>query len=577
MSRNSIVSTTLLLAVALFAFAITPAAANTELPCLQWTGPNADNTFYSDNGFTCPTDEVINWILPRVIIGIVFIVLALLVFLSCPYVFAGRYCCNCCGSSLQRPGNCCCGGAEWDERDEQDKYAAYSDTEVRVAKFSTFFLAVLGAIIIILVYVGVSKLVTGFDDLTTGLSGGVDFFRDLVNDINRKMTRADNTTLMPQDAFDDINSNLDEFDEKLIKETKEPRELSRQVGAIVGYASLVPAAILFSSVIAAMLNIRICLPVVLILLCFFFQLIYALVGGSLLVSNNLLIKTVCNEVAAQQNKDPGVFQWYFIPRCERNTPFQKVKDDIEDIENTAVTEACNTLNDICDPPNTPYDATGAPQRIFTCDLSTCNSFPGLETVVANMAVKGDATGVCSASPCTLAACATSCTTNNNIRSTASDIYNSFQDASNAVEAYNEYVRPWLDCNALIDKVLDITFVPMCGFLPGGIDLLVGGFLLTVVALWIGIVVLFRGQKRFINKSRFSSDDSVGQMKGKYVAQNAATIVQLDPYGSGRAGGVQGVEMQHLNDPLMINHGDFAHAPPQYSPYSPPPPPPKDIL
>ncbi|EKF28088.1 hypothetical protein MOQ_008175, partial [Trypanosoma cruzi marinkellei] len=197
--------------------------------------------------------------------------------------------------------------------------------------------------------------------------------------------------------------------------------------------------------------------------------------------------TACGEVELQQQRQPGVFQWYLVPYCEQKFDFADINREVNDAEQRFSKEACKKLLKSCD--NVP----GLLKPLLCGNGITsedqCPKFDTMASVLSATRVKAE-TMMCpvAGESCTLFECAANCT-DTDVRAVASGILQLAAQASNASIALS-YARPLLDCNFVVDKLLGA--MSDCNELKTGTLMLGTGFFVGGLMFGLAIYIMFRG-------------------------------------------------------------------------------------
>jgi hypothetical protein len=264
----------------------------------------------------------------------------------------------------------------------------------------------------------------------------------------------------------------------------------------MSYSAIVPAVLVLLVVVCAFCHIQTCVPCCLNCLFFLLCLIYGLVGTIFLVIH-LPLDLACGEVNAQLNKQPSIMQYYVIPTCESQGFLSNIQDKIDSQEASTAQQACNSIKQYCSPLGSPYNASVQ----FNCDYNAgnCTTFAGVQLFANTLSLKSGATETCGAAPggpsnCTLENCANYCV-DPSLKNQSMTAWLAIGDASRIIRSFNTVVRPWLNCNSLLDRLVQ-TAKPMCDNLPDGMFFMGVGCTLVVVTMMLTICVTFRGQKRW---------------------------------------------------------------------------------
>lgn len=542
-------ATTVLVSFSLFA---SGSAAMPDNPCTNgWTGPNADNKF------DCNNEVLTDFIFRKLALVGVPAVVGLLIFFSLPFVCCFRYCCRCCGSSTPRPGHLCCGGGELDSRPEAELLGEYSRMEIRVAKMVFIPIMAVAGVSVLLSVTGASQLLVTVKDVFEGFDGALAFVQDIVNRIVSILSGG-SAAASGSSSPSSVPSEYSQFSNASSTALSELRNAVSNITSnalanrvrdglsAVGYLTVLPLIVSALGLVCGVLMIRTCFPIVLITACWIFAPIYG-IFGTVSLGIYLPVDIVCSEVAAQESKAPGVFQWYVIPQCQKNNPILEFEKKLNSSTADLVSSSCGQIQTICDG-NPVYNRLTSPSLTFYCRQlpvagttavnasAACRSMDDIAMIMANGAPKSAGFGnpeSCGGSAnCTLMQCPTLCTVQAD-RDVTSGVNRAYDLMTRATNAYNQVLRNYSDCNVLIDKV--ITFVPLCKSLPSALRLLAAAFILTLVVLVATIVSLFRGQKRFIDFDRYAKG---AEAFGKKVVSMNSGVVVGRPRGSSVSGSTE---------------------------------------
>jgi len=211
-----------------------------------------------------------------------------------------------------------------------------------------------------------------------------------------------------------------------------------------------------------------------------------------------------------------------VPACQKDVPIGNVINVVNSLQDAVAVLACTALSTICTP-STNYDVTNAPNAYMYCatdpsDSSLCSTYTQFTAIANAMMLKVGSPEQCGSNtpapstgspsvPCSVATCATSCTESLDQTVTA-DVEYYIMLIERTLSAVNSVLNQFADCNALIDQVL--TFLNICDDLPRAVRLLSAAFGLAVLMSLVSIVVIYRGQKRWIDY-----DDVQGQSQGSF--------------------------------------------------------------
>ena len=466
-------------------------------PCTSdWTGPS------SDNKFEC--NGVVSWVIEKAIpIAVPFVLAVLITFPGCCLVLGSRYCCSCCGSSQMRPGHVCCGGSELDALPTHDKVLLYDKCGIRSVKLLTVFLAVVGATIVAISFIGGSKIASSARETTTGFTDGVEFALDLINrtlDAIKDPVSGAYPSGFSSADFDDATRRLTDIKNDAVGYVNTYSGDVTTYSLVPAFVSILPALVMAVPVLFALCSIQAIGPLAVICCSFSLQFVFMTVATVLAVVL-LPLDIVCNELTDQLDGKPGVFQWYVVPSCESNTPFQSVRDNIDTMEYDASTDACSALLDICST-STIYNPSYS-KVVFICNVTSSGQCPNLETVqgtMGAMSIKSGAPETCGGNPsqCTVQYCADHCD-DSTARSSAKEAVANLNTAVRVKDAFISILLPWFDCNRIINKVISSGPEQLCSGIVGGIRMVCVGSYMSSAGLIVCIVVCLLGQKRFVDQ------------------------------------------------------------------------------
>ena len=498
---------------------VSGAFALNENPCTQnW---NAGQTY---DTFECTESEALDWaisLIPRLIAPLL---IGVMVFLACPFTFAGRFCCQCCGGSKVRPGEGCCGGDHWDEKPEDEKLAAYTHGEVNANKYAAIGVMLFPVAYVVMCFTGASRLIASVDDITGGMANLIDW---VLADAERIAN-----ALAPDGNY---ASSMSGFQTEYAKVRSEATDITKDwirgqlrdefVGLVagLGYPSLIPAVFMVIGMIMALVKIRTCVPMLTVAFLFVFALPFGAASTAFFVIH-APINVVCNELDAQIARKPGVFQNYLYPQCDSINPILALNDTLLSAERDASSTACTELYKTCD--NTTVYQSGS-EVLWSCARpASCRSVSDVTLVMNSMRLKPAASNPCSTSPtCTLQQCATECS--NPLRDAIVTTRDAVDTAERVLAAFraSELVQRWSDCNNFFDHI--ITEIGFCKNLPSGVYLLAAGFMVVVIGNVAGIVVFTLGSKRFFDRTRYDGGNAAfGELAPSNM--NAGVVMSAPP-------------------------------------------------
>jgi len=243
----------------------------------------------------------------------------------------------------------------------------------------------------------------------------------------------------------------------------------------------------------------------------------AAIFGCLLLIITVLLGDSCDELDYQLVRKPGILQWWVVPYCTGEAPFDAYKQQIIDTETQNSIDACTQLDDICSQ-SSAFDPA-FPDEIFTCptlsDPNQCQTLEDVTAVFDSLTIKPGAAGACTVPGCTVQNCTTACTSSST-RDTSTNAVNSLDYATRAKRAYVLYLEDLLDCNFIIDLVVG-AFDDDCRDWETANRTLGAGAAVYASMFLLGIIVLILGQKRFFSSSEAQEARTP---YGGYPANNA---------------------------------------------------------
>ncbi len=454
-----------------------------------------------------------------VILALIPLLLFIIGFFCCPVTTCCRYTCKCCGSYRRRPGHFCCGGAEWDkatEEEKNDEYLKDGKGSVVRTKAAAVVLLMLGFGALILSLNGTSTLNTSYTDFFTQLKGILAFIKTNSVGVRTLMTNNKTNTLVPpltESFFTDINSKIIEFNTEIndAKSSADPYIENVNLAALV--IGVVPIVFLLITVICAVLDIRTCVPCInLCCHCIFF-IPYSILAFVFLLFG-LFFGNVCGErdLFVADRTAPGLISLAAVPLCNANLPFETIKSQINAVILDNSLKACDTMQSYCTNASVAYSLT-RPQAFFACgslrDPTTqCRDFASANTIIGSLSLLAGAPTACIngttvLSSCSIALCGDYCT-NPTIKNASSTTTNALHFASNGYLSYQLYILPLLDCAALYEVALRPLLV--CDPFLTSVFSIGGAFLGFTMFFLAGMVVIWRGQKRFFKLPSTPDDE-----------------------------------------------------------------------
>jgi uncharacterized membrane protein len=538
------------LALLLSAALLAQCAASRTFRCEQvWknaSGNNQPADCISDTGHlqkVLQDDEH----LPHVVWALIPLVMFIIGFLCCPLVTIGRYCCKCCGGYRRRPGHGCCGGGdEWDNATDEDKALAYPASEIRNTKICAVLLVLLGFGFVLCGIAGTSILNEAYESVFTETKGLLTWVDDQALGVRTVMTINETQELIPpleEDFFDGMSTTIDDFRDKIdgFKGTADPYVENVNLAALI--IAITPLIFLTITLLCAICDIRTGLPCCNVCCHYLFVILYGIFGFVFLLVA-LVVGDVCGEREAfLDNSDmPSLMSLSMVPLCKANLPFNATKIKIEQVVTTQAGNACKGMRQVCDSSAT-WDYFN-PMKVYQCPtlgsgVHKCKSFDDANKFLLELALKTDAPVECRTdlndastafTPCTPVACATSCT-QDEVREAMNMVVTAMHYAVNAEYAYDAYIKPLLDCVTLYSQALRP--LNMCPQLEASFQLVGTSFLGFTFLFLVGLVVLWRGQKRFVKQpaqEEHDSDMEMGAEDGMDEMGNLTLVKKVDETG-----------------------------------------------
>lgn len=487
--------------------------SSADLPCIdQWTGPSANNTFdcsmQSIQDFLAKP-EVAGMFVPAAI-GILY-----LIPFSCIFLF-GRYCCNCCGSSKMRPnsfcGGKCCGSDPDDELPDSKLAEHYSPCCIRITKIFTLVFVALAVVGVVCSIVGAAKFNNGAQDAGPTVDRVADWAIGLSLDTKAAVADPNDPNSFPPgfdaNMFTDVSITIDKYRDDIRKLIDDISPTVKTITLIIGYVSIAPALVLLLPFLAALCNIRKCLPLLFILLSYLFQFVYFIFSTVCLLIF-FAFAVLYSDITATDVSKKSLLQWYMIPVCERDAPFESAKANIDQMEKDSSEAGCVELLKVCENSSVWVPLS---DQIFYCNLSNpatdCQSLAAFNAVVESMYVKPTVPQACGPDianeNCTIRRCANNCT-NADAKSASAEAVKNLDTAIRVLNAYETILEPFLSCSAFVKEAVNSGLEGIIMKIRDSAQLLAAGSLCLSVGLFLAVIIGFLGQKRFIDRDALMSD------------------------------------------------------------------------
>ena len=511
-TRSAVVTAAafVLLAASVGARTAAARASSADLPCTDsWTGPSASNEF------DCSSESITNFLkLPDVIamfvpaaIGILFLIPFCCVFLI------GRYLCACCGSSRMRPssfcGGRCCGPDPDDLLTEAERAEKYSPRCISVTKLSTILLIILAVAGVACSIGGGLALYDGARQAKPTVNRVADWAIGLSTSTKAAIADPSNPSSYPPgfDAttFEEAEIQIDSYRTDVNKIIDDVMPIIEIVTLIVAFVSIAPGLVLLLPAVAAVCNIRRCLPILFILLSYGFQFLYWIASSVFLIVF-FAFAVVHSDLVSTNPSQKSLVQWYMIPVCDRDLPFNDAQQNIAKMEHDAAVQGCTDLLNVCS--NNPVWTPGS-QQVFYCAISSpatdCPDVAAMNAIVEGMHIKtgvpaSSACGTATATnaECTIRKCATDCA-DPTARSDAAEAVDEWDMALRVSDAYNSILKPYMQCSALVSAVVSMGLSSTVAKLRDSSQALAAGAICLAIGLVLAVLIGFLGQKRFFNR------------------------------------------------------------------------------
>ncbi|KPI90077.1 hypothetical protein ABL78_0830 [Leptomonas seymouri] len=263
-----------------------------------------------------------------------------------------------------------------------------------------------------------------------------------------------------------------------------------------------------------------------VLLWSFFYYFFALIFAILAVVFTLCIyatTAACGEITLQYKREPGLFQWYLVPWCDKKFNFRELRAQVSSLETTAAHSACEQVLTYCD--NIDEYPSGNENHFFLCGkgisaASECKTLDDVIAVVTSTHAKSilvntmcvNQEGMVYLEDCTISECVKRCVDYQHpplpLKSHAVSISNSVAYATNVSTALS-YIHPLIQSNFIIDKAVSTIDTPTygTGFTMDGEDskdskhcsalrsacIMLGvGFFVGALMFILGIYIMHRG-------------------------------------------------------------------------------------
>ncbi|AYU78155.1 hypothetical protein LdCL_190010700 [Leishmania donovani] len=479
--------------------AATAVSAQRSLECqMVWQGPSSNNSLLECLGNTDRIRSQWPYYLYPAFAALVFIFTVI----GLPILF----CCHCC--------SCC-----------EAYVKPKAETDLGVARCCLWMWIVISVLVacgvcVLLVYGSVlleqaAKQIIHDTEYRT-----LDYFNDTRANITMLLTNysADPPTPPSIDlsAFDAVNDNVTYY---VHLARNNYLKYFRAAEIVVCCVGSVGVFLMLCMLIFALCRCSGICPIVWSCLYFVFALAFALLAVLFTICIYVM-SAGCGEVDLQYSREPGVFQWYLVPWCEKQFDFQALRAQVQSQEQQVSQSACGALLNFCD--NDPNYSLENKNHIFMCgnsitDKSQCNSLDDVVDVVLSTYVKpmltntlcANQTGMEYLEKCTLISCASRCVDYQfpplHARTEAIQILQAANFAANASTALS-YVWPLLDCNFIIDKIANTVetrnynssfttqsdYVRSCSAVRISSVMLGTGFFVGALMFILGIHVMHRG-------------------------------------------------------------------------------------
>lgn len=507
------------LLAAVVCFAATTASAQRSLECqMVWTGASSDNSILTCLSNSDRLKSQWRYYLYPGFAALIFI----FTIVGLPIVF----CCNCCS---------CCESCSRPDKSTDPGVA-------RCGLWMWIFISVMAAcgVCVLLVYGVVlltSSVHTVLDDAQYKTLA---YFNGTRVNITDLLTNYSSNPPTPPSidlsAFDDIDGNISHYVGEVRDDYFKYFTIAEIVVICVGGVGVL---LMLCMLIFACCRCGGCCPIAWSCLYFFFALIFALLAVLFTVVMYALF-AVCGEVNLQYKREPGVLQWFGVPWCDSKFDFAQLRSDVQTQVASASQEACAQLLEHCD--NDPVYTTADSDKIFVCGnhltaSSQCTTLDDVVDAVLATYVKpiltntlcANQTGLTYLEKCTLPMCAERCvdykTPDIPAKTDAIAIMQATAFVENVSTALS-YVMPLLECNFLIDKIINTIESPnydpsftnsssdvhSCSSIRTSSVMLGTGFFVGALMFILGIYIMHRGKWMWSREAREDSATSSNDPK-----------------------------------------------------------------
>jgi hypothetical protein len=469
----------------------------------------------------------------QAILTLVPIIIFALGLLLCPIMTAARYCCGCCGGYRRRPDGLCCGASQWDQIPEPRKNKAYTRGSIRRTKFCSCILLICAAAAIPVGIAGAARFQTNFDDIFSEVKSVLTWVDGRSNGMRTLLTINATGELIPpltEELFQDIGKKTIDIRASIqdAKDQVDPFVGETFIGAVIIFALSI--MFLLATIGAACANLRRCVLCCNLVFHYLFFILYSIIAVVFLAAG-LLVTDVCGERQLFLNNPSakGLISLAGVPQCDANFPFERIPGQVTDVIRTQSIAACESMDSICSP-GTTFDSS-QPLEVFQCTGLTnatqdCETFASANGIASSMELKPSAPGVQCVNdsvvltPCTLSKCGETCN-DATIKNTSQTASTSLSYAANAELAYTVYVQPLLSCRVIYKEML--APLKSCDPFVDSMFMIGGSALAMQVVFALGIMLLWRGQKRFFDSAEaFNSEDDGAELSfDDVLAQKAA--------------------------------------------------------
>ena len=429
------------------------------------------------------------------------IAIALIIAISFPIFLALRYCADFCGSSTRRPGHFCYGGEEWDGASADTKNRAYDAADASRTRSLAYVSLVVGFVPMVLLLIGTGDIQEGYNTIfgeIFAIAGWAEqreqalrnlvFYGPIIPPLNATfLTNMRNAISNYKSGIQNAN----DVNRKLI-------DIIKSVSIVF---SVVPGLSLLANAIFAAYDIRRIYPLLNSLAHFALLVLYAFIASAVLLLG-IVTGRICGERDAFLAGQPSIASHYLVPVCEESGSFAPVRLALAQAAATTSVTACSKLATHCDSASPAYNASAPMKRWYCPALTNPAAQCQNETAVSNMFHGQNMVPLTGApfscnpsgpNPCNLRECQANCTVQAD-RDVANNVLVEEIKAMRIASAQRIFNLELGNCTALVRQAA--TYFASCGVIRTSVFYVGIGSCIFTGLFVIGMVVIFRGQKRF---------------------------------------------------------------------------------